>query len=513
LGPFVVLDAATTNGARTVPQAFEQFLASLYVPRRALLTGLAVLGALAAAGALGHAMVLRPVDLGPLCRVCASVPRNAQLLMRLNVLHHREMLSDPVDLSWLFYINFVLVYALQIGPVLLFGIWARRTALFPRHRPAVRFLCLIPAHNEERVIANSVASLVRQAYPRELFEVCVVSDGSTDRTDEIARRHGARVLRTSSHGMGKSKALAHAFETLLDGDDPGRYVCVVDADNWVAPDFLREMNNAICERGYRCLQGFHDVLNGPANWITKSLWLNSISSSVLYNPGRFRSLGTALICGTGWCCEAGLLRRYWSHIGTQTEDIELTGVLLLHEGIGVAWVASAHVYDEKPLTLWTAIRQRQRWMTGHMRVAGRLFWPLLREGIRRRDVRLLELAGYYLLPFAMNAGNLQMLLLIGMNVGLLAVQGPFRWSLWQWGVSLVTLAYVFVYQITGFALETGLWGRAIVYSVYCAIFSFLAWMPALVWACFTVWRSDWIFHTPHVATTAGTPAEVRLRAG
>ncbi|HLW48542.1 MAG TPA: glycosyltransferase family 2 protein [bacterium] len=264
------------------------------------------------------------------------------------------MAAAPVDLTWAFYVNVVVVYTIQVGPVLAFGRWAQRAAPCLHHRPAARFLCLIPAHNEERVIANSVSSLLRQAYPRELFDVWVVSDGSTDATDEIARRHGARILRTGTEATGKANALARALNELLDDGEHSRYVCVIDADNLVAPNFLREMNNAICERGYRCLQGFHDVLNGPANWITKSLWLNSIASSVLYNPGRFRSLGTALICGTGWCCEADLLRRYWPRIRTQTEDIELTGLLLLYEGIGVAWVDAAHIYDEKPLTLWTA---------------------------------------------------------------------------------------------------------------------------------------------------------------
>jgi cellulose synthase/poly-beta-1,6-N-acetylglucosamine synthase-like glycosyltransferase len=498
-----------------VPQAIEQFLTSIYVPRQALLVCLGIAGAVAAAVVAGQQFVVQPVDLGPLCRVCSGLPHSAQLLARLNVLHHREWLPHPVDLTWLFYVNTALVYLIQIGPVLAFGLWARRPAPCPPHRPAVRFLCLIPAHNEARVIANSVTSLVRQAYPRDLFDVWVISDGSTDATAEIARRHGARVLRTGPKASGKAKALARAFDELLGGEDDRRYVCVIDADNWVAPNFLGEMNNAICGRGYRCLQGFHDVLNGPANWITKSLWLNSIASSVLYNPGRFRSLGTALICGTGWCCEAGLLRRYWPRIRTQTEDIELTGLLLLHEGIGVAWVDSAHIYDEKPLTLWTAIRQRQRWMTGHMRVAGHLCWALLREGIRRRDPRLVELAGYYLVPFAMNAGNVQMLLVVGMNVGLLAVQGPLGWSVWQWGVTAVTLLYVFVYQIAGFALETGMWGRAVLYSIYCAVFSFLAWAPALVWACFTFWRTDWMFHTPHVAAApaAASLPEHTLRAG
>lgn len=44
---------------------------------------------------------------------------------------------------------------------------------------------IIPAHNEEKVICNSLRSVLRSRYP--VFEVIVVSDGSTDRTLEVLR--------------------------------------------------------------------------------------------------------------------------------------------------------------------------------------------------------------------------------------------------------------------------------------------------------------------------------------
>jgi cellulose synthase/poly-beta-1,6-N-acetylglucosamine synthase-like glycosyltransferase len=442
-----------------------RFLASLYLPREAYITAVAVVG-----------------------------------LLAVLVIMAKQALTQPIDISWLYFVNFLLVYSLQISPILVYGVFAlKQQRPFSWHAPTARFLCLIPAYNEERVIQNSVESLLNQDYPKDLYEVYVVSDGSEDRTDEIALALGARVIRTGTGGLGKHKALGAAFARLLDEEDDQLYVVVIDADNRVAANYLQEMNNAICERGYRCLQSFHDVLNGSVNWITKSLWLNCVASSHLYNPGRFQSLGTALICGTGWCCEARLLKQYWPLIRTQTEDIELTGLLLLHEGIGVPWIRAAHIYDEKPLSLWVAIRQRQRWMTGHMRVAAYLFWPLIREGVRRRDPRFLELALYYLLPFVMNLGNLQVALLLGMQLGILTVQGPLGGPVLQWVINGVTGLYIFGYQIVGFALETGLWWRAPLYSVYAAVFSFLAWTPALVWACFTASRRDWIFHTPHIA--------------
>ena len=419
--------------------------------------------------------------------------------------------TESADITWLYYLNFLLVYGLQVGPILVYGMFAfKRAPSFPPHPPKVRFLCIVPAYNEERVIQNSVGSLLTQDYPRNLYEVYVVSDGSGDRTEEIAQGLGAKVLRTGAEGFGKHRALAYAFERLLVNDDDV-YVCVFDADNRIANTYLQAMNDAICAGGARCLQCFHDVLNGPANWITKSLWVSCVASSRLYNPGRSRSLGTALICGTGWCCQSRLLRQYWPLIRTQTEDIELTGLLLLHEGVGVAWVPQTHIYDEKPLNLWVAIRQRHRWMTGHMRVAAVLAWPCLREGIRRRDPRLLEMGAYYLLPFAMNLGNLQMLLIVGLRLGVFTIHGPLAESTTNWLLNEVTLLYLFGYQVFGFASETGLWLRGALFSLYAAIFSFLAWTPALLWACCTVFRADWIFHTPHV--TGVEPEISSSRAG
>lgn len=62
---------------------------------------------------------------------------------------------------------------------------------------------IIPAHNEERTIANLVYFLKRS----ELFlEVIVVSDGSTDRTVYLARRAGAKVI-VLPENIGKGGAL------------------------------------------------------------------------------------------------------------------------------------------------------------------------------------------------------------------------------------------------------------------------------------------------------------------
>lgn len=424
-----------------------------------------------------------------------------------------------LDIDWIYYPTFALVYAVWVLPILgfmLFSIPQMRPN--PHAAPTRRFICMVPAYNEELVIGNPVRSLLAQDYPRDLFEVWVIFDGS-DGTADIARSLGANVLVTPTNGYGKHRALEYAYRQLLrDGDD--RYVAVFDADNVVGSNYLQAMNNAIEAKGFRCMQSFHDVLNGDDNWITKALWCSCVSSSRMYLTGRYRSLRNALICGTGWCCEAGLLREHWQHIKTQTEDIELNGILALEEGIHVGYVPEAHIYDEKPLSIWVSIRQRMRWMCGHSRVAYYYFARCIKEGFRRGDPALLELASFYLVPFALLTSFLTWPLLAGIAFGTFTITGPLASGPVEHAFEAVALFFIFGYQVVGFWGEKGLaptaFGRAwrvVLYSLYTLVFALLAWPPALVWALFSVAKTDWLYHTPHVTGVAEEPVvEKRVHA-
>src|SRR5689334_18978537 len=61
-----------------------------------------------------------------------------------------------------------------------------------------RITIVIPAHNEEGALGGVLAAL-RGALPPSVHEIIVVDDGSADRTAEIARAAGVRVLRQPSN--------------------------------------------------------------------------------------------------------------------------------------------------------------------------------------------------------------------------------------------------------------------------------------------------------------------------
>lgn len=104
-----------------------------------------------------------------------------------------------------------------------------------------RVTVLIAAFNEEREIERTVLNKLSQDYPPARLDVIVVSDGSTDRTDEIvgdlARRNEGRVrfLRQEPR-QGKTQALNVAATHA-----PGDILVFADANSIYAPDAIRRL--------------------------------------------------------------------------------------------------------------------------------------------------------------------------------------------------------------------------------------------------------------------------------
>src|SRR5689334_18463829 len=83
-----------------------------------------------------------------------------------------------------------LVGACHLG-VLTIASWFYREPR-PTSPSEIRFLVLVPAHNEEKVIESCLEAIMADRRPRDV--VLVVADRCTDRTAEIAGSLGASVL-------------------------------------------------------------------------------------------------------------------------------------------------------------------------------------------------------------------------------------------------------------------------------------------------------------------------------
>ena len=109
---------------------------------------------------------------------------------------------------------------------------------------------IVPAYDEEDVIAEKVANALALDYPRERLQVVVASDGSSDATAERARAAGADLVLELPPG-GKVAALNAGAERAT-----GEVLAFSDANSVWAPDALKQLVAPFAdpEVGYVCGQ-------------------------------------------------------------------------------------------------------------------------------------------------------------------------------------------------------------------------------------------------------------------
>ena len=228
-----------------------------------------------------------------------------------------------------------------------------------------RFMAIIPAHNEEKVVANLIESLKNQNYNKELYDIYVIADNCTDRTAQVAREAGAIVYeRFDPEKKTKGYALDWFLQQKIKEDAPYDALCVFDADNIVDKDFIKNMNKKLCQ-GEDVVQGYRDIKNPADNWITSGYALFYWTMHRFYHLARYNVGLSPLLNGTGFMVRFDCIKpRGWKTV-TLTEDIEFSLQRII-KGKKLGWATDAIVYDEQPTGFKQSWSQRSRWTVGHM---------------------------------------------------------------------------------------------------------------------------------------------------
>ena len=114
----------------------------------------------------------------------------------------------------------MMIYQLVLS---LFG-FGRKVKDYQDHDPQSRFLVLVPAHNEEKVIGDIVRNLQTMDYPRELYDIYVVPNNCTDDTEAAAVAAGAKILHCTGEIHSKGDVLRQAFAQPFEGGLPLKLV-------------------------------------------------------------------------------------------------------------------------------------------------------------------------------------------------------------------------------------------------------------------------------------------------
>ncbi len=335
---------------------------------------------------------------------------------------------------------------------------------------------LVPAHNEEIVIAGTLESLLHLDYPHHRMEIIVIDDASTDRTREILEHFMATDRRVKlvaiPHGFG-GKGKSHALNVGLRHAQHDLIV-VYDADNSPEPQSLQRLVREMVDQPeLAAVVGKVRTLNRATNFLTRCINVEFISFQWIIQAGRWRLFRLASLPGTNYVIrrDALALAGGWDP-GAIADDAELT-VRLSQEGFHIKFVPDAVAWEPEPQDWGVWLRQRLRWARGGMYVVRKFFPRLYRLRTHNLLLEVLHLTTMYHVFFLVLVVS-DLILVAGLIGGLTvgSAHGPL---LVLWGLALA----VFLLQ-TALALSlerenspVNLLAAAAMYFTYCQAWVFV----------------------------------------
>ena len=325
-------------------------------------------------------------------------------------------------------ISFFSVY--QWGHAIL-AILHRSAAPDYRKPRTTRFLILIPAHNEEDGLPETLHSLSSMQYPRNLVQIVVIADRCADDTAKVARSGGARCLERNEGPGGKGAAMSWAMQVLRKEGVLFDALVIVDADCLADPHLLEAFDDALA-KGHEVQQGYNYLSNPWETPFTRVIAVTSVLRNFLFYGGKEAIGCSAMLSGTGMCLSRSVVDQHgWSAFSV-AEDWEFSVSLQLHDVV-IHFNSLARVFARESKGLKQASRQRLRWATGKYAVMTNGARRLLIAGLSKGKVNLIDGAVTLAAP---NYSSQASMTLFAIVCSLVLAQDP-AWSFllpWSLGV-------------------------------------------------------------------------------
>ena len=205
-----------------------------------------------------------------------------------------------------------------------------------QYQPAVTII--VTAYNEDRALAAKLENTLALEYPRELLEIIVASDCSTDRTDEIAREFGVRGVRLhrQPERLGKTSAQNQAVKMAR-----GEIIVFSDATSLYQANVLRALMPNFVDVSVGCVTGrliYFDSSNSRIGRGARSYW--SYETFLKKHESRVSSL-----IGTSGCLYAVRKSAYVALYREACSDF-IIATKMVEQGLRAIYEPSAVCMEE-----------------------------------------------------------------------------------------------------------------------------------------------------------------------
>lgn len=341
---------------------------------------------------------------------------------------------------------------------------------------------VMPAFNEEGVVAESLRSLLALDYPPEKLELIAVDDGSTDDTLAEIRAVAAESPRVRVIALGTNQGKRAAMAAGMRETD-AEILAFVDSDSSVEPDALRKLVQGFANPQVGAICGHADVANPDDSWLSR---MQVVRYFVAFRV--VKAAESVFSCVT--CC-SGCFSAYrrvavmphldaWEHqtlLGapaTFGDDRALTNVVL--RDWKVIYAANAVAHTLVPDGFQQFLRQQLRWKRSWAReslILSRFVWR------KRLVAALLAYAG---IAISLAAPIVAIRCLLWLPI----VNGTGAPLAYVLGLYAIALAYGLYYLLRRSRYDS----RWIYGVAFCFFYiAFLLWQT--YWAIFTARSSSW----------------------
>lgn len=250
--------------------------------------------------------------------------------------------------------------AFEVLYLLVFSI----ASLFNNHSDIIkakkqnRFIILIPSYKQDKVILQTVNSVLGQTYPQRLFDIVVISDHEEEMTNMRLAQTPVTLLTPDFDESTKAKSLQFAILNLPQFKIYDT-VLVLDAGNIIEPEYLEMANDAFENSGTKAIQTHRISKNRDTSVSRLDTIFEEINNAIFRRGHNALGLSAALN-GSGMIYDFEWFKTNIMKCRTAGEDKELEA-MLLKDSIYIDYYENIHVYDEKTRRLKDFNEQRGRW--------------------------------------------------------------------------------------------------------------------------------------------------------
>ncbi|MFT8704889.1 glycosyltransferase [Bifidobacterium aquikefiricola] len=260
---------------------------------------------------------------------------------------------------------------------------------------------VVPAHNEEIVIGQTVQAILNLNYPTDRIELLLYADNCADQTAREMRRlvdspeyRDRKVTIIERTGTGGKAGVLNDALAIAEGE----YIGVYDADAMPEKNALYFLIRKALEdpSRYMAVFGRNKTRNAEQNFLTQCINQEIVVSQRIQHCAMWHMFKIGLIPGTNFIISRDYAKSIggWSN-GALTEDTDISFKIMQDDKI-IALAYNSEAFEQEPEHLRDYYHQRKRWAKGNYQIAIHNFRYLFTPGNSRIKFEVLSIAATFL---------------------------------------------------------------------------------------------------------------------